>query len=437
MSEIQSEVCCAHRVAGHAATPQLERFSMGVGDRFGREGAAQLSALAAARREGIAVTPVWNKSNREHTFIGTRPEDTRRAADAAVRETGWTHPYLLDADHVGLANVDKFLDVCDFFTLDVAESIGCPSAPEAVEALCKRVKNIFDDGAWLPGLNEKLDLSAERVAAAGRKYLAATAEAGRIFRHIAAHRGVDGFVVEVSTDEADSPQTPAELLVILTALADEGIPVRTIAPRFCGRFNKGVDYVGDPQAFAREFAQDVAVIALAGEKLALPADLKLSVHSGSDKFSIYGPIREILEKTGAGLHLKTAGTTWLEELVGLALAGGEALAFVKELWAQALSRREELAKPYATVIDIDPFRLPSAADVATWDGPRFAAALRHDPRCPHFNPHLRQLLHVSFRLAAEAGERYLGLLAEHRAVIESEVTTNLLDRHIRRIFPVG
>ena len=418
-----------------AAGISLERFSIGIGDRFGREGVAQLAALEAARGEGISVTPVWNKSNREHTLIGTRPEDTRQAADAAVREAGWRHSYRLDADHVGLANVEKFLDACDFFTLDVADFIGKPAPADAVQSLVDRVKQLFGTHQRLPGSEQVLELSPERVEAAASTYAAAAAEAGEIYRRIVAHRGPDGFVTEVSTDEADAPQTPAELLVILTALAEEGIPVRTIAPRFCGRFNKGVDYVGDPQAFKREFEADVAVLELAKSTLGLPSDLKLSVHSGSDKFSIYGPIREVLIKTGAGLHLKTAGTTWLEEVVGLALSGGDGLAFVKEVWGLALERREELAKPYATVIDIDPAKLPTAAEVAGWDGPRFAAALRHDPACPHFNPHLRQLLHVSFRLAAEAGARYLDLLAVNRAVIAHEVTTNLLDRHIRRIFP--
>ena len=98
----------------------LERYSLGIGDRFGREGQAQLRALDAARRRGVRITPVWNKSNREHTIIGTTPEDTRRSADAAVRAAGWTDAYYVDADHIGLATVDRFVGACDFFTIDVA-----------------------------------------------------------------------------------------------------------------------------------------------------------------------------------------------------------------------------------------------------------------------------------------------------------------------------
>src|SRR2546430_17255383 len=105
---------------------------------------------------------------------------------------------------------------------------------------------------------------------------------------------------------------------MLAAGADEAIPLQTIAPKFTGRFNKGVDYEGDLAQFEREFNDDLAVMAFAIRRYGLPAGLKLSVHSGSDKLSIYGPIRRALGRFDAGLHLKTAGSTWLEEEIGLA-----------------------------------------------------------------------------------------------------------------------
>src|SRR5439155_13754374 len=119
------------------------------------------------------------------------------------------------------------------------------------------------------------------------------------------------------------------------------------------RFNKGVDYVGDLAQFEREFNEDLAVIAFAVKQYGLPSTLKLSVHSGSDKFSIYTPIRRALRRSNAGLHLKTAGTTWLEELIGLAEAGNSGLALAKEIYTKALEHLDELCAPYASVIDID------------------------------------------------------------------------------------
>jgi hypothetical protein len=199
-----------------------------------------------------------------------------------------------------------------------------------------------------------------------------------------------------------------------------------------------VDYCGDVSQFAAEFENDLAAIAHAVEQYDLPQNLKLSVHSGSDKFSIYGAIHQALAKSGAGVHLKTAGTTWLEELIGLAEAGGEGLALAKEIYAKAYASRDALCEPYTAVIDIDPAKLPLPSEVAGWSSDDYTAALRHDPACPRFNPHLRQLLHVGFKIAAKlgdpAGERYLRTVEECESTISRNVTENLFARHIRPLF---
>jgi hypothetical protein len=225
-----------------------------------------------------------------------------------------------------------------------------------------------------------------------------------------------------------------ELLIILAAIADEGIPVETIAPKFSGRFNKGVDYLGDVEQFEREMALDVAAIAYAVEQYGLPESLKLSVHSGSDKFSIYPGIHATMKRFNVGVHLKTAGTTWLEELIGLAEAGGEGLALAKEVYAEALAHWKELCAPYAAVIDIDPGKLPSADAVRGWTSDEYTSALRHVESNPAYNPNLRQLLHVGFKVAAKMGPRYLKLLEANEPVIAKNVTENLYDRHIAPVF---
>ncbi len=235
-------------------------------------------------------------------------------------------------------------------------------------------------------------------------------------------------------DETDSPQTPPELLIILAAIADEGIPIQTIAPKFTGRFNKGVDYVGDLKQFEKEFSDDVAVIAFAVKQYSLPASLKLSVHSGSDKFSIYPCIRRGVAKFNAGLHVKTAGTTWLEELIGLAEPGNSGLALAKEVYAEALEHVDELCAPYASVIDIDRARLPSTQTVHGWNSDQFVSALRHDQSNRQFNPHFRQLLHVGYKMAAKMGQRYLDALKDCEASVSKNVTLNLYERHLKQLF---
>jgi hypothetical protein len=410
----------------------LPRLSFGVGDRFAHQAEPQLEAFERLAAEGVVVAPVWNKSNREHTFSGSEPASVRAAAAAAVAARKWPHPWFVDADHIRLDTVDRFLGSSDFFTIDVADSIGKPAPAADVADFVARHPELGKPLA-VPGIAQVIRLSEDAVAASVAKYLLACREAGQIWRHIASARGTD-VVVEVSMDETDEPQTPPQLLVILALLAAEKIPLHTIAPKFTGRFNKGVDYVGDLAKFEQEFSDDVAVCAFAARSYGLPESLKLSVHSGSDKFSLYPIIRRTLARTGAGVHLKTAGTTWLEEVIGLAEAGGDGLALAQEIYAYALDHVAELCAPYASVIDIDRAKLPAAAEVNGWSGSRLAAAIRHVPSCPDFDPHVRQLLHVSFKVAAKQGSRYTDLLVANREIVARQVTENILDRHLKPLF---
>ncbi len=407
---------------------RIESYSIGAGDRFGHQGAAQIAAFRKAREKGIDVAIVWNKSNREHVLVGTEPADQRAAAERAIKETGWDGPWYVDADHIGLATADRFAPHCDFFTLDVADFIGKSAAPAAIEAFTAR----HADLPTAAGIPVRLDAAAIR-AAAGR-YLRAVDETARIYHRICELRKGDDFVTEVSMDETAIPQSPAELIVILAALADAGVPVQTLAPKFSGRFNKGVDYVGDTAAFFKEFEADVRVAKWSAEAFGLPGNLKLSIHTGSDKFSLYRGIGEIIRREGAGLHLKTAGTTWLEEIVGLADSGGDGLAMAKEIYRAAYDRFDEVIAPYTEVIDIDRKKLPSPDEVNRWEGPALVAALRHVQADRRFDPGMRQLIHVAFRVAAAMGGRYFEALDRHKAAVSRNVTVNLWERHLVPLF---
>jgi hypothetical protein len=411
----------------------LGKYSIGIGDRFGHQGEAQLAAIMQLQEKGVDVTPVWNKSHREHTIIKTSPADTRTEADNAVKALGWGKAYFVDADHVGMRNVDLFIDSSDFFTLDVADFIGEAANPSDLAAFVAEFSRYAGE-LVIPGIYEAFQISKDRIEQIGKKYLFGVQEAGRIYRHVLSKKAPGSFIVEVSMDETDEPQTPVEMFFILAAIAKEGIPAQTIAPKFTGRFNKGVDYVGDIDQFTKEFQQDLAVIKFAIREFSLPATLKLSVHSGSDKFSLYNPINRALWKYDAGLHLKTAGTTWLEELIGLAVAGGDGLQIAKEVYRAAFSRYDELCKPYATVIDIDRDKLPAPDQVDRWDGQRYASTLRHDQSQPDYNPNFRQILHVGYKVAAEMGERYSQALRKYKKIIGENVTENIYQRHLKPLF---
>jgi tagaturonate epimerase len=411
----------------------LGRFSVGVGDRFAHQARAQLRACVLAAEAGVTVVPVWNKSNREHTIIGSEPAETRTAADVAVRELEWRRPYFCDADHINLRTVDRFLEPCDFFTIDVADQIGAAPEPAALDDFVRRHEGLIGK-VELPGVDEPVSIAREDLERVGRHYLAAVVEAGKTYRYIEQAKGRGAFLTEVSMDETDAPQKPVDLLLILAALADAGVPLATVAPKFTGRFNKGVDYIGNAEIFAREIEQDMAVVRYAISAFGLPTELKLSLHSGSDKFSIYGAVHDAMQRMDAGLHLKTAGTTWLEEVIGLAESGGDALALVNEIYSEAYAHREELCAPYAAVIDIDVARLPKPRDARAWTAEEWTGALRHDSRSSEYNSSLRQLMHVGFKIAAKMGTRYTAMLERHEDRVAENVTRNLFERHIRPVF---
>jgi hypothetical protein len=412
---------------------KLGKFSIGLGDRFSHQGVAQLRAIVKANQSGLDICPVWNKSNREHIYVHSHPADVRKEADAAVAALGFAGKYFVDADHINLSTVAPFVATADFFTLDVASFIGKESSPEDVNAFVASCAKYIGD-LKVPGIGHPLVVTDELLRKIASKFLAATKQAAEIYTFLKEEKGAENFVTEVSMDEVESPQTPVELLFILKMLADKGVPVQTIAPKFTGRFNKGVDYTGDLDQFAKEFEEDVLVLDYCVKEFGLPAEIKLSVHSGSDKFSIYPIMAAVILKHDKGLHVKTAGTTWLEEVIGLAVAGGDGLVLAKQIYANSLGRKDELCAPYADVIDINESKLPSVVEVNSWSSDKFANTLRHIPGHPDYNPNFRQLIHVAYKVAAELGETYTGLLEKHADVVGACVEENIYDRHLKRLF---
>jgi hypothetical protein len=414
---------------------KLGKYSIGMGDRFGHQGHAQLEAVIEAGKKGIDITPVWNKSNREHNIIGTEPGDVRKEADAVTLKAGFKKPYFVDADHINLDTVDRFIESSDFFTIDVASYIGKRAGNDEIQTFLQGVEK-YAGVLKIPGIRNPMRVSINQIAGIAEKYLFAAIKAWEIFRKIEKSKGKGNFVTEVSMDEVPHPQTPVELFFILKMLGEESIPVQTIAPKFSGRFNKGVDYVGDPDNFSDEFEADLMVIDFAVREFGLPDNLKMSIHSGSDKFALYPEIGSVIKKHNKGIHLKTAGTTWLEEVIGLAESGGKALEFVKEIYCKSLEKTEELCEPYADVIDIHVSRLPSKTEVSKWNSKKFADSLTHIPGNPSYNPNMRQLVHVAYKLAAERMDEYIHLLEANEKTVAKCVFENMYKRHICRLFDI-
>lgn len=411
----------------------LGRYSLGTGDRFGQQGEAQLRAVKKAKAEsGVQITPVWNKSHREHEIIGTTPGDVREEADNAIAQLKWDGTYCVDADHITREIVDPYIACSDFFTIDVADYIGEKSDPADNESFIRQNAELIGTIA-IPGIEKEFQVTEQYLSDWADQYLRAINQAGEIFEYIR-NRKEGQAVYEISMDEVETPQTPLELYFILKTAAEKGIAIHTIAPKFTGDFYKGVDYVGQLDQFIKEFEQDLLVIAHAVDAFNLPESLKLSIHSGSDKFSLYPHIRRLLDKHEAGVHLKTSGTTWLEELIGLAESGPEGLSMVKGIYEEAYGRYDELTGPYAPVISIDQSQLPAPDTFSEWTGQIIASKLEHNPEHPAFDSQLRQFLHCSYKIAAEEGDEFIRLLRENREEVGRRVTQNLYVRHIEPLF---
>ena len=412
---------------------KLQKYSIGTGDRFGCQGKAQLRAIIKAKEENLDIAIVWNKSHREHVIIGTTPADVLDEAQNAIRELNWSGNYYVDADHVSLSNIDLFIDSSNFFTLDVADIIGQRASDEEINSFIAKYERL-QGKMKIPNLEEPLMVNDDVLRTIAAKYLLAVKEAGRIYRKIEKKKGKGNFITEISMDETSEPQTPIEIFFILAAISEENIPIQTIAPRFYGKFIKGVDFIGSVERFGKEFEMLLAIIQHAVKEFSLLDNLKLSIHSGSDKFSIYSIINRALRKYDAGIHLKTAGTTWLEELIGLAMTGGKGLELVKEIYIKAYNRYDELCLPYAAVIDIDKEKLPHPENVSKWSNNQFSSSLRHDLSCGDYNSNFRQLLHIGYKIAAEMGSRYIEALKTNEEIISRNVSENLYERHVKRLF---
>jgi len=414
---------------------EISKYSWGVGDRFTYQAEAQLKALVLAKNAGIDIVPVWNKSNREHTFIHSEPFSTRAAADAAVKALGWKDQYFCDADHINKGNVDRFLNACDFFTIDVGESIGKEASAEEIDRFVKANEKYIGN-LRIPKIIKPFVITENEVRIIAKKFLFAIKEAAVIYQHIVKAKGENNFIPEISIDEVKDAQSPVEMFFILSAIAQYKIPLQTIAPKFTGRFNKGIDYTGDSKQFAVEFEEDLLVIDYAIQEFGFPKNLKLSIHSGSDKFSIYPVMGNLIKKYDKGIHVKTAGTTWLEEVIGLAEAGGDGLEVAKKIYTEAYKHREEVIPPYATVIDIDFSKIPTPEEVNGWNSMKFTESLRHIRANPNYNPNFRQLIHIAFKMAADLGAVYTDALQRHAGIIGKQVTENLWERHIKLLFGI-
>jgi hypothetical protein len=375
--------------------------SAGCGDRLGL---ATPGHIRAVRDTGRVAPILAQQSMRENARTGRTPQQVMDDAMWGVFQEGWREPWGADADHL---KTPADVDLCvaagyTFFTVDPGDHVDNEAHAAGLDRLKAKIHALpwdeLEDSA--EGLHERylhrpfeaeglrLRFEAASLARAGAKYGRAIAHTTKMYRHLAAAMGATPFELEVSVDETETPTSPLEHLFVVSELRRLGVEWTSLAPRYIGRFEKGVDYIGDLAAFEAEFAKHAAIARAWGP-------YKLSLHSGSDKFRIYPVVARHAREL---VHLKTAGTSYLEALRAV---GSVDPTLFRQILGFALERYDEDKATYH--VSADPARVPGPD--ALEDGQLAGVLDLFDGR---------QVLHVTFGSVLDRlGERLLATLDAH------------------------
>jgi hypothetical protein len=371
--------------------------SFGFGDRLGLATSGHIIAV-----KGTKFAPIFaQQSVRENTRTGRTPQQVMDDAKRAVEAAKWDSAWGADADHLKtVEDLPSFVDAgYTFFTVDPGEHVDNAADTDPLDVLKQKVAALSWDelsALYLSGNSNQAwgQFEAESLMRATVKYSRAVQHAVSMFKRLSEMK--DAFDFEMSVDETDAPTTPLEHFFIASELTRLGVKFTSLAPRFIGRFEKGVDYIGDLNALDAELAKHAAVTAHFGT-------YKLSLHSGSDKFSVY-PL--IAKYWGERIHVKTAGTSYLEALRALAVTEPN---LFERIWALGLERYPTDRATYHVSAEIK--KAPAEISSAMLD-----------------DFHAREILHVTFGSAlTQFGGEIKSALIDHADVYNAN-----LQKHFRK-----
>ncbi len=391
--------------------PLGTQTSFGFGDRTGLATPGHVQSAG-----GSDVAPIFaQQSVRENTRIGRTPQQVMDDAMWGVFQEGWRKPWGADADHVKeVSSLPDFVAAgYTFFTIDPSDHVDNDAQTDDVPTLRKKVAALPLDqlsitvaeleerysGGSIDLGDKTLTFSDEKLLRAAAKYGRAIAHARTVAGELTAQMSGRPFELEFSVDETDTPTSPHEHYYIASELHRLDIPVVSLAPRFVGKFEKGIDYIGDLDEFADALAWDIAIMKHFG-------DYKISVHTGSDKFSVY----PIVAQAAAGrVHVKTAGTSYLE---ALRVVAAEDTAFFREILDFSRAHFEKDRKSY--YLSCDPGKV-HAAD--TYSDAQLSDLLNQVDA--------RQVLHVTFGSVLDHyGDRLKSFLRQHESEYEAVLVTH-------------
>jgi tagaturonate epimerase len=392
------------------------KTSFGFGDRLGVATPGHVQSV-----RGTVAAPIFaQQSVRENTRTGRNPQQVMDFATWGVFQAGWREAWGGDADHMKVvADIDPFIDAgYTFFTIDPGEHVD--DAAETADATTLRAK--VDQLAWnelestpadlLKQLSQTvklddftLEFDEHVIFKAAAKYGGAIAHTVRMARHLRSRMGSTPFDLEMSVDETNTTTTLQEHFYIASELKRLGVSVESLAPRFVGSFEKGVDYIGDINELDKNIAGHAAIIKHFG------GTYKLSVHTGSDKFGVY-PLA--MQHTGGLVHVKTAGTSYLE---ALRVMSAVKQALFREVLEFTRGRFERDRVSYHISATLD--KVPHGAQLS-------------DSQLPDLLNQFdaRQLLHVTFGSVLDVyGTQLHAMLKEYEKEYDAAIKAHF-DRHL-------
>jgi len=395
--------------------------SAGCGDRLGLATPGHVRAV----RKATGIAPIFaQQSMRENARTGRTPQQVMDDALWGIFQEGWRKPWGADADHL---KTTEDIDLCvaagyTFFTVDPGDHVDNEAHTASLDALKDKIHALpwdqledSTEGLHARYLNQRfevesftLEFDQTTLARAAAKYGRAIAHTVHMYRHLAAQienaASASEFELEMSVDETETPTSIEEHFFIASELRRLGVQWVSLAPRYIGRFEKGVDYIGDLDEFESQLAKHAAIARVLGP-------YKLSIHSGSDKFSIY-PI--IARHTRGLVHLKTAGTSYLEALRVVAQVEP---ALFRQILAYAIERYPEDRVTYHV-----------SAELARIPAPDTLADLHLSALLDQFDA--RQVLHVTFgSMLDRFGAEILSVLAAHEEAHYAALETHF-EKHL-------
>ena len=396
-----------------APSPLADReITFGVGDRLGVAGAGHLRVMKRYR----AAPVLAQQSVRELDLTGRDYEQVLDASTWAVFQEGYEQPWGADGDHlkseewvrtaltIGYTMITA--DVSDYIRkeFDTADDARIAEAYAGLEEeYRRRIEERYLSLEMALDTGEKISFTKEALARTALVYGRAIEHGVRLYRAGVEVKGEGSFDFELSVDETETPTTAEAHLFVALEAGEAGMKISSLAPRFVGEFQKGIDYIGDLQEFERTFATHAA--------LARKLGYRISVHSGSDKFSAFPVVGRL---TRGCFHLKTAGTNWLEAVKIMAM---EEPALYRRLHRAALDRFGKATSYYHVTTNLD--NVPPLAELSDADLPGLFG-----------NADSRQLIHITYGELLrdpEIGEPFFAALHEH-----IEEYWQALERHIGR-----